>query len=175
MRLLHVLLVAMIALVLGAPASAADPPAARPAATAGDWAANPDASLHAVLEQADTLVALAKAIHWSSWLLCSAVVLVVACRRLPGFGGAVANLVWWALAPSVERQADKAREVQADGFRYLVRAIESVPPDTPIARVKDKAARTMPDAVKQAVTSYLETGPMPLTMLIDPAAAPSKA
>jgi hypothetical protein len=137
----------------------AKPPAV-PAANAADWQADPDASLSQVLAQASTLVHIAKAIPWLAWLSGAGLFALGICRFLPGIGGTVANTLWAIAAPRAHKDAEQARDIQAQGFQFLVKTIEQLTPGSTLADLRDKAARKMPEAVKAAVDQYLDQTPI---------------
>jgi len=133
---------------------AAEP--AKPAATAADWASNPDQALAAVIALAQALISLKEGIGWAGWILGGLTVITAIGRFVPGAGGMILGVAHKILADRQTREAEAARKIQAEGFKFLVDLIEQVPDDGKLADLKDKAARKMPDAVKQAVAAAIE-------------------
>ncbi len=127
-----------------------------PAATAERWLADPDSSLRAVLVLAGSLVQAAQSISWQSWLFGSLGVAVGVLRFTPAWG----PLIGWCwdtfLAPRKDVAAERAQQVQAQGFQVLVKQIENLPPNSTLATLRDKLARKMPEKVKDAVEQYLD-------------------
>jgi hypothetical protein len=142
---------------------------AKAGATAADWAADPDSALKAVLAQASSLVQLVQGMSLTEKILAGLGAAVAILRCTPAWGPFI-GLVWDLAAPKATRQAEQVQAVQAQGFQFLVKTIEALPPGSTLAELRDKAARKMPDAVKQTVENYLEQiRPPPADLVAMPA------
>lgn len=138
---------------------------ATPAANAAQWLSDPDSSLVAVLHLAGSLVQAVQTISWQSWLMGAAGVAVGIFRLTPGWGPAIGWLYDNVLAKRKDVAAERAEVLQAEGFRFLVGAIENLPPGTTLAQARDKFARKMPERIKEAVKGYLDQNGRALTVV----------
>jgi hypothetical protein len=147
---------------------------AKAAATAADWAADPDSALKAVLAQASSLAQLNVSAGTLGWILGGLGAAVAVLRCTPAWGPLI-GLVWDIAAPKAIKLSEQQQAAQAQGFQVLVKTIERLPADSTLGELRDKMARKAPDVVKQTIENYLtQIGPQPtpLTAVAVTAEAP---
>ncbi len=135
---------------------AADRPTASPAATAGDWLTDPDNALAQVVALAQVLCREVGSWGLGTKLLALVGIAVAVIRCTPAWGP-IAGVAWdWFMATRKDKALEQELATQADGFKVLVRNIESLRPGSTLADLRDRLGRKMPETVKRAVDSYLD-------------------
>jgi len=135
-------------------------PVATPSVLAADWQANPQAALQAVLadnhrliESFNALVA-ARQTDWVGWAVGAVGLGVGFLKVFNGPAGALAEMLWAGIAPRFVKDAEKKRDVMADGFLKVAAVMRSFPPNTPLGDVIDKLDRRLPEGVKTAYREW---------------------
>lgn len=149
-------------LVLTAESMAGDAPkpVAAPGAVLVDWQTNPQAALQAVLadnqrlmQAVQDLIAAQRA-DWVGWAVGGVGVLIGFLKVFNGPAGALAEAGWALIAPKVVKDAEKKRDVMADGFKQVAAIMRSFPADTPLGAVIDKLDRRLPEEVKRVYREW---------------------
>ncbi|MEY2855629.1 MAG: hypothetical protein RL030_2761 [Pseudomonadota bacterium] len=139
---------------------------AKAAATAADWAADPDAALKAVMAQASSLAQISISAGMLAKVLAGVGVAVAVLRCTPAWGPLI-GMVWDIAAPKSIKQSEHQQAAQAQGFQVLVKTIERLPADSTLGELRDKMARKAPDVVKQTIENYLaQIGPQPTPLTV---------
>ena len=154
----------MIALLLGGPLWATDPPGpAVPAATAADWHANAPAAATAADHQAKETAATAPTTtsFWSDvagWSMGALGVLVLlgkiggAANPLGGLVAAVAGGIYDLVVPKHVRDGEEKRDKLAESLWSVAHVIEQMPNDGTIGDLKTKFTSKLPSALRDHLT-----------------------
>ncbi len=135
-------------------------PIAMPSAGATDWATNPQAALQLVMADNQRLVAAVEHLievqktDWMGYAVGALGLAIGALKVFNGPAGALAEGLWAMLAPKLVKDAEKKRDVMADGFLKVAEIMRSFPPNTPLGSVIDKLDKRLPEAVKIAYREW---------------------
>ncbi len=135
-------------------------PLAIAAAGSVDWQTNPQSALQLVLADNQRLLRAveeliaAKQTDYLGWLVGAAGIGIAALKMFNGPAGVLAEGLWAAIAPKFVKDAEKKRDVMADGFIKVAEIMRSFPPNTPIGVLIDKLDRRLPEDVKKAYREW---------------------
>lgn len=134
-------------------------PLAVPSAGPGEWGANPQLALQAVLADNQKLMQAvqdlsASRTDWIGYAVGGVGVLIGLVKVFNGPAGVLAESLWAMLAPKFVKDSEKKREVMADGFLQVAEIMRSFPASTPLSHVLDKLDRRLPEAVKTAYREW---------------------
>lgn len=160
------LTILILALMLAPGASlwpAESPAPAVPAATAQDWHASPAIAKAAADKQASTTAATAPvpAGFWlqaAGWAAGALGLVITLGKFVPGIGGAVAQVagpIYDMIVPKKISDAEKQRDALANGMETVMHILQTAPPGTPVATLKQWLAIRFPAATQDVINAWL--------------------
>jgi hypothetical protein len=165
MRLIsRFLLLALLLIGCGLPLWPAESPApAVPAATAQDWHTAPTVAKAAAEKQASTTAATAPepAGFWlqaAGWAAGALGLVITLGKFVPGIGGAVAQVagpIYDLIVPKKISDAEKRRDALANGMETVMHILQTAPPGTPVATLKQWLAVRFPAATQDVINAWL--------------------
>lgn len=125
-----------------------------------DWQTNPQAALQLVLADNQRLIQAfqelveARKTDWWGYAVGAAGVGIAMLKIFNGPAGVLAEGLWAMVAPKLVKDAEKKRDVMADGFLQVASIMRSFPANTALGDVIDKLDRRLPEDVKRVYREW---------------------